>query len=430
MFRRDFWRIVVCGAVSLLCMPAGSWGETNAPSQQAAPQSTKTVSGESPGLKAGGLEALEAGWTIGGNLLVNADFSDGLNGWRYAEYCFHLDPSTPAPNGKPSLRVDNPASCGNGLPAAVNQYIAPAGRYSLGGQIKTKDLVGLNGVAGLRITLFWAGATPLQSGTNEWKKVTWEHATIPEGKQEPFRLEIYRKATGTAWFSDVYLRKETPPLLRTFLLYPNYRGYLFSDAEQKVRLAVTLNLTPDLNRKDLKFDLESVAGTTGTPVHHIYPAPDEKFTATIDFRGLPAGVYHVRGRLLDRSGKLIFAQTPYEIVKLDSPPGKQLKAWIDDRNLAHFGDGKAHYVIGVYDTTGYSSLPSAYEKNLDEVALAPINMIINYYIGAAQIPHVNAYTQALLAHGIYYLPTLNLYYQDKPSYPKGLARSLNASNED
>ena len=36
-----------------------------------------------------------------------------------------------------------------------------------------------------------------------------------------------------------------------------------------------------------------------------------------------------------------------------------MKAWIDPANLAHFIDGNPHFVLGIYDTTGYS-LRSAY----------------------------------------------------------------------
>ncbi len=57
-----------------------------------------------------------------------------------------------------------------------------------------------------------------------------------------------------------------------------------------------------------------------------------------------------------------------------------MKAWIDPANRAHFIDGNPHFVIGIYDTTQYSLREAYYVPELAAIALAPINMIINYYI--------------------------------------------------
>src|SRR5277367_2261979 len=46
-----------------------------------------------PKISAGGLEAPEIGTTLGGNLLVNGDFSSGLVGWHASARCFRPDSS-------------------------------------------------------------------------------------------------------------------------------------------------------------------------------------------------------------------------------------------------------------------------------------------------------------------------------------------------
>src|ERR1700689_3334691 len=120
------------------------------------------------------------------------------------------------------------------------------------------------------------------------------------------------------------------------MLYPNYRGYLFANKPQEVRTAVTLNRGP-YRREDLVFRLEAVSTDSGTKTDHSYQSPADDFTATLDFGPLPVGVYQVRATLLGSDGKLIFEQPPYRVVKLDSKSGVGLKAWIDDRNLRHFG---------------------------------------------------------------------------------------------
>jgi hypothetical protein len=138
----------------------------------------------------------------------------------------------------------------------------------------------------------------------------------------------------------------------------------------------------------------------------------------------------VRAKLWDRNGNVLFEQPLYRVVKVNSKPGALLKAWIDDRNLAHFGDGKPHFVIGIYDTSGYSNLAQAYDDALDEISQAPINMMVNYLVTNAPISAVNAYTDELQAHGIFLLPAINNFYQDNTHYPKGLAAKLGASTQD
>jgi hypothetical protein len=218
--------------------------------------------------------------------------------------------------------------------------------------------------------------------------------------------------------------------VQTFMLYPNYRGYLFADQAQEVREAVTLKPGADLRREDLVFQLEAVRTDSGAKTDHSYPSPADDFTATLDFGPLPAGVYEVRGRLLGKNGTVLFEQPPYRVDKLDASVRLGMKAWIDDRNLAHFGDGKPHYVIGIYETSGYSSSSVRYASRVDEISQAPINMLINYFITNAPVMDINAYTEELQKHGIFFLATVGNFYQDKRWYPKGLAASLGSSTQD
>jgi len=66
-------------------------------------------------ISAGGLEAPEIESALGENLLINGDFSRGLEGWHASANCFQPDSSIRAPNGKPSLKIENPDSCGQSM---------------------------------------------------------------------------------------------------------------------------------------------------------------------------------------------------------------------------------------------------------------------------------------------------------------------------
>ncbi|MGB8414389.1 MAG: hypothetical protein WCE23_16345 [Candidatus Binatus sp.] len=185
-----------------------------------------------------------------------------------------------------------------------------------------------------------------------------------------------------------------------------------------------------MRREDLVFQLEAVRSDSGAKTDRTYKSPADDFTATLDFGPLPAGAYQVRATLLGRNGKVLFEQPPYRVVKVNSEPGALLKAWIDDRNLAHFGDGEPHFVIGIYDTSGYSNSPKYYARAINEISQAPINMLINYMITNAPISAINAYTDALQEHGIFFLPSVNDFYEDARWYPRGLAAKLGASTQD
>ena len=253
--------------------------------------------------------------------------------------------------------MENPDSCGPFTKIAVNEFVAPPGVYSIGGEIKTSELTERRKLGGRIADGFVHGLRNRigESAAPTGRSSHGKHCVVAPGTHSPFRLAIDGKASGSAWFANMYVRREIPPLVQTFMLYPNYRGYLFADQPNEVRAAVTLNRGPDLRREDLVFQLEAMRTDSGAKTDHTYQSPADDFIATLDFGPLPAGVYQVRAMLLDRNGTVLFEQPPYRVVKVDSNAGALLKAWIDDRNRAHFGDGNPHFVIGIYDTSGYSN---------------------------------------------------------------------------
>ncbi len=432
--KRGIFRVAGIGIFGSLLL-AICWSVTNAPldvsnAQEESPNFEKISQRKRASISAGGLEAPEIESSLGENLLVNGDFSRGLEGWRASARCFRPDSSTRAPNGKPSLKIENPDSCAPSGELAVNEFVAPPGVYSIGGEIKTPDLTDQKRqVVGAQMDLFTDCETELVNGTAGWQKLIGKHCIVAPGTRAPFQLGINGKTSGGTWFANMYVRREIAPLFRTFMLYPNYRGYLFADQAQEVRAAVTLNRGPDLRREDLVFEFEAVRTGSGAKTDHTYKAPADDFTATLDFRPLPAGVYEVRGKLLGKNGAVLFEQPPYRVVKVSSEATAFLKAWIDDRNLAHFGDGGPHLVIGIYDTSNYYNLAQPYSRAVNEISQASINMMINYFITNAPIRAINAYTDELQKHGIFFLPTVNNFYEDDRNYPKGLAAKLDASTE-
>jgi len=245
-----------------------------------------------------------------------------------------------------------------------------------------------------------------------------------------FRVESYcGKGSGTAWFADLSMRRETPPPVQTFLLYPNYRGLMFSDESQVAELDVMVNLPNEIKLSQLHVEAD-VLDSKDAVVKRLQFEASPEFVAMVDMRSLPAGSYQVEASLLGLGGERLFTQSAYKVVKVRADVRPKMKVWVDRSNYAHFGDGRRKFVLGIYDTTGYSPSEASYEPRLQNIAQAPLNMIINYLITNATVSEIDAYVSAMQRHGIFFLATANNFYSDLGWYPRRLASSLGASNQD
>jgi hypothetical protein len=381
----------------------------------------------------GGLTAPEAGWSLGPNLLVNGDFSQGLLGWKAVpnNTCFTIDPTTLAPNGAVSLEFSNPPTC-NHTPIAVNSYTVGGGEiYTFSGQLKTENLVGVNSSAGAVFALTGHARSPILNGTNDWTMVTLPHLSVAAGTTSSVRLQTYDQVlSGSAWFANMSLQQEIPPGLETFLLYPNYRGLMFSDQSQVASLDLIVTPPAGTSLATLQVELDAVDAGGNTVASQIVAPTTTEFTGTLDMSGLPDGTYELVGELEDTSGNVLMTQSPYAVVKLDASERAGMKAWVDPANLAHFIDGNPHFVLGIYDTTDYSNSSAYYVPELAAIAQAPINMMINYYITNASTQAITAYTTAMKQFGMAFLPDMSGYYTGGPNFPVGVAKQFGTDDPD
>ncbi len=139
-----------------------------------------------------------------------------------------------------------------------------------------------------------------------------------------------------------------------FLLYPNYRGLMFSDQSQVASVDLTVTPPAGTSLSSLQVVLDATdSGGNIVASQTVVPSSTD-FTASIDLGALPLGTYQLAGTVEDSSGNVLMTQSPYAIVKLDASARDGMKAWIDPANRAHFLDGDPHFVLGIYDTTQYS----------------------------------------------------------------------------
>jgi hypothetical protein len=370
----------------------------------------------------GGLDAVETGYGLGPNLLINGDLRGGdLSGWKLNPSCFTLDRS----GGLPSLRLKVP--CPQQYPAAKNEAVIPPGLYRIGAEIKTEALAsGIRGRYGARIVLSrmppahgWYFTRPALHGTNDWTGVYRPHIGIPDGSGGVFSAGLVRKVdSGIAWFRNLWVRRETPPPLRAFLMYPNFRGLMFSDQSQAARIAVSIHPPSGTPMSKLSAVIEvRDSGGKLLASHRFSPPPGGSFVATIDMASLPLGKYQLQGTLEAPGRKRLFTQSSYTVIKASKDARAAMKAWIDPDNIIHIA-GKPRFIIGIYDTTGYSFLSKAYEPRLAKIAKAPINLIINYFLANGKAGGIYAYTTAMSRFGISHLATVNNFFEESHAYPR------------
>ena len=73
------------------------------------------------------------------------------------------------------------------------------------------------------------------------------------------RLQTYGAVTsGSAWFANLSLQQEIPPALQMFLLYPNYRGMMFSDQSQVASVDLTVTPPAGTSLSSLQVVLDAV----------------------------------------------------------------------------------------------------------------------------------------------------------------------------
>jgi hypothetical protein len=152
----------------------------------------------------------------GPNLLQNADFEKGTDGWKFQAWQDRVAKAVKDPQvshlGKPSVRIDQPKPTDSALVQALT--LKPRTRYRLEGWIKTSNVVKPNipkqrpGTEGASLTVmgnYQKTASVLD--THDWTRVTLDFVTADKTDYRiGCRLGHYGKlVTGTAWFADVSL---------------------------------------------------------------------------------------------------------------------------------------------------------------------------------------------------------------------------------
>ena len=217
-----------------------------------------------------------------------------------------------APNGAASLELSQLATCKSLAPIAKNSLKVISGQeYTLSGETMTEGLVGSKSVDGADFDLFGYGRSPIMSGTTDWTTTTLQHLAVPSGVNSSVRLQTYGSVpTGSAWFANMSLQQEIPPGLQMFLLYPNYRGMMFSDQSQVASVALTVTPPAGTALSSLQVVINATDASGNIVASQTITPESAQFTGTLDMTSLPLGVYQVAGIIEDGSGNVLMAQSP------------------------------------------------------------------------------------------------------------------------
>ncbi len=367
----------------------------------------------------GGLEQLYPWPEDPNNVLQNGSFESLTTSWRVTEPTFVFSTTATAFDGASSLQSQD-SNLATLSPMASQPLTIPGGWYSIRGRMKGTDVGVGSTFAGGRFSLYWpsgGASSNVLRGTADWQTFERRSIAVPAGVSTTFRAEAYGKPTGTIFFDAMELHRQIPPAVQGFVTYPNYRGVLFTDRSQVISLDVTVapeEVGLTLARSTVRVVLETSSGLV-VGMRSVVP-PSRTFTLSGDASLAPVGPLRLRLQLLDRSGTVQFEYPAYDLVKMTPAQRTTLKAWIDSDNVFVRGNQR-QFVLGLYDTTGFSNSPSYYEPRISTIAQAPINMYLNYWLGAAPPSSLNALMGTLGRYGMAYLHTVNNFYPDNPDWP-------------
>jgi hypothetical protein len=373
------------------------------------------------GLVAGGLMWYPV-TALGSNLLVNPSFEE-INastgkpiGWS-GSAAFSLD-TTVARTGANSFRMkDAPA-----FPyseSATQKIAVKKGTYRIGGWVKMDNISGAGKGIRLGFGAAWSqpgggGSTNTVNGTSDWQYLEQKTIVITQDIDAYFTLGVYAEPNGTAWYDDLELREEIQPAVQAFLLYPNFKGFLFDDQSQTVRFDVSVYPPSGSAISDYNVVMTIMDEGSGAIIQENAFLAAGNFNATFDGSQLVNGrTYLARFRLLRLSDSaFLYEYPPYRISKVQGSLRNSMTVSFDENNRILFR-GQPSFILGVYDSgLGYTTSESGWNStftNSRRLFELPINFYNNYWYGGASVTSMNVMSKVLQDHGIYFIHTGNCF---------------------
>ncbi len=219
------------------------------------------------------------------------------------------------------------------------------------------------------------------------------------------------KAGGLMWY-PVPVGQSFP--VDVFMLYPNYKGYLFDDQSQIMRFDVTINPPAGTQISDYKVEFAVIEEPGYLQVTSKSFTAEKNFVAAIDGTSLVNGnTYLVRFKLIRISDNAFLYEYPaYRISKVSGSLKSSMVISFDENNRILLR-GKLSLILGVYDSSldAYDS-EAGWENNLTvrrRLFELPINFYNNYHYGNAPLSSMQAMSNTFQNHDIFFIHTGNCF---------------------
>jgi Bacterial Ig-like domain (group 2) len=383
----------------------------------------------------GGITATPPSQTLGTNQVTDPGFENGKANWTLPT-CFSIDTSV-AHSGSDSLRYNAGSVCGN-VTAAITSIPRSAGAarsYTIQGWVQGS--AGTDAQAKLSIHDVTDGGDVVGETNFMVPGTSWQFIQqtdidlLPIHDGDTLSVQVIGQgSTGTVWFDDVQLIEQLPPPVSSFLLYPNYKGILWGNGPQTIRMEIEV---PQPSGMNVTETLETSTGETlSTSTIPAATAQEIDFDAT----SLVTGSYLIQTALTNSGGQTIATYPAYRVVKVSPTLQSTLVNYIDTDNFL-VRNGTKRFVWGVYDRwssnrcsqcvftneTGYLQIPgfnglTTVGSYADTVLNAEMN--INPFSGVDIVPpndQLTPWLQAVDSVGVGHLQIVNNWVQGMPYYP-------------
>ncbi len=347
----------------------------------------------------GGMLSVPPDQPLGNNQVSNPGFESNGTGWTLGK-CFSVD-NTVAYSGASSLAYSPNSGCPYpGLTRTTVQRSQGSARsYTLQGWVmgsSGNDIQVKLAVYDVTDRGDIVGETPVINPGTAWgelQRVDIDLLPIHDGDTLEVDAVVTGGSSGTVWFDDIGLIEQLPLPISAFLLYPNFRGYLWSDGPQTIRLRVDV---PQPSGMTVQADLQAEGGST---VSTITQAAND--TQELDFDGtaLALGAYLVQVTLLNSSDQAVASYPAYRVTKVDSAFKASLVNYIDTDNfLVH--KGQKVFVWGAYDrwSSARCSITCLFTNETKYLAIPGFNNLST--VGSYQDTDLNAEMSILPFAGV------------------------------